>query len=338
MARRQWLVVSVSALLLSITPLLGQEEMKLEPPPPPEVPKAETLLPPSIDEILAGEKAEGDKAAPAEKKEEKKAEKTSDAAVARIAVMRFENATDNVSGANVAHSAPTMLVTLLSAQQGLAVVERELLDKVVEEINLGTTGLIQGRAAVKMGQLLSAPLLLTGSVQEASYDRQTIKAYKINSVKDIYRVVMLIRLVDTSTGRVIMAEKAEKQEEEVITKYTQPRPGNRFTELAENALKEIVPTIAERAKSAAKEDKKDTELYTLKVVSVPEEADVEVDGVFEGNCPVEVELEPGVHDVKVGLPGYETWEYKVRLRKRVQVIKARLRPKPTSIEVQVKEK
>ena len=87
MTRRHWLLVAAFAFCLGVLPAKGQEEA--EPPPPPQTPKVETLLPPSLDELLGDEKAE---AAPVKK--EKKKEATAPKAVpnnpgpsARIAVM-----------------------------------------------------------------------------------------------------------------------------------------------------------------------------------------------------------------------------------------------------------
>lgn len=107
---------------------------------------------------------------------------------------------------------------------------------------------------------------------------------------------------------------------------------------AEKALAEVAPLLAAMITAPERPLKEGAELYVFKMTSAPDGADVEIDGIFEGNCTLETRLEAGVHAVKVSLPGYEVWEKKVRVRgdaRRPYV--ARLRPRPATIEVNVRE-
>jgi len=51
----------------------------------------------------------------------------------------------------------------------------------------------------------------------------------------------------------------------------------------------------------------------LSVTSVPDGADIEVDGSFMGNTPSSIELVSGEHTVSVKKSGYKTWERKIKL-------------------------
>ncbi len=51
----------------------------------------------------------------------------------------------------------------------------------------------------------------------------------------------------------------------------------------------------------------------LSVTSVPDGADIEVDGSFMGNTPSSIELVSGEHTVSVKKFGYKTWERKIKL-------------------------
>lgn len=388
MVARFWFAVPALAVLMWTGSVWAQEEAD-EPPPPPEVPDSGSLLPPSLEDILAEEGVEEEtrpapEQAPAETQEsaqtqaaaeeqpaptttEETAEPapppdTGDApgtestpaagiigkpvprklavldekAAGSVAILPFNNAAGNAQGQAVAESAAPTLVVLLAEHGDVQVVERDILRKILDEVSLGASGLVQGNSAVKMGQLLGARYLITGDVREANYTRETIKAYNINSIKDIYRVVILVRMVDAATGKVVTAKKAEEQYEEVITRFTDPRPGDRFTEIAETALKSVTPEIGAEIARIKSRAAADARKYVFKVDSQPEGADVEIDGLFEGNCPLETKLAPGVHEVKISLPGYELWEKKVRVSQDLdKPIIARLRPKPTTTEVNV---
>jgi hypothetical protein len=51
----------------------------------------------------------------------------------------------------------------------------------------------------------------------------------------------------------------------------------------------------------------------LLVESIPERADIEVDGNFRGNTPSAVELAAGDHTVVVSKSGYKSWQRKIKL-------------------------
>lgn len=51
----------------------------------------------------------------------------------------------------------------------------------------------------------------------------------------------------------------------------------------------------------------------LFVVSVPDGADIEVDGSFVGNTPSEVQVSEGDHSVSVKKAGFKHWERKLKV-------------------------
>lgn len=51
----------------------------------------------------------------------------------------------------------------------------------------------------------------------------------------------------------------------------------------------------------------------LSVVSVPDGADIEIDGSFVGNTPSEVQVPEGEHTVSLKKPGFANWERKLKV-------------------------
>jgi hypothetical protein len=51
----------------------------------------------------------------------------------------------------------------------------------------------------------------------------------------------------------------------------------------------------------------------LAIASVPDGADIEVDGSFVGNTPSEIQLPKGEHDVVVKRSGFKSWERKLKV-------------------------
>lgn len=55
------------------------------------------------------------------------------------------------------------------------------------------------------------------------------------------------------------------------------------------------------------------QLQSLTVVSVLDSADIEIDGVFVGDTPSDVQLPEGEHTVAVKKKGFKDWERKMKV-------------------------
>jgi hypothetical protein len=82
------------------------------------------------------------------------------------------------------------------------------------------------------------------------------------------------------------------------------------TKLAEELADKLVKALVEDDSFKAPGEPANV-LIPVKITSVPDHADVEVDGVFYGNAGGEVKLPSGLHLVTVSLPGYEQWSKKI---------------------------
>ncbi|MBF0540709.1 MAG: hypothetical protein HQK91_04580 [Nitrospirae bacterium] len=78
------------------------------------------------------------------------------------------------------------LTSVLSKKSGYKVVERQMLSKIIEELNLNASGVIDPDSAVKAGKLLGANALIMGSF-----------------LKFMDQVKINIRLVETETGAIL---------------------------------------------------------------------------------------------------------------------------------------
>ena len=83
-----------------------------------------------------------------------------------IAVLYFRNSTGKTDMDPLQKGMALMLITDLSEVKGLQVVERTRLQALVEEMGLGTSGLVEGATVPRMGRLLSAKWLAGGGISE----------------------------------------------------------------------------------------------------------------------------------------------------------------------------
>jgi len=102
-----------------------------------------------------------------------------------VAVLNFENF-GNYQLNGLSQSIPEAISSVLSSYKKINVVERNQLGKIINEISLSQSGIINQGTINKAGKILGADVLIIGSVAGNKYD-----------------VVVTIKAVKVSTGRVI---------------------------------------------------------------------------------------------------------------------------------------
>ncbi|HVC96455.1 MAG TPA: CsgG/HfaB family protein [Pirellulales bacterium] len=100
------------------------------------------------------------------------------------AVLAFQERGAGVKG--YAAKVGDVLFATLSAEANLVLVEREELDKTINEQQLNVSGLVKADEAAQIGQLTGAKILITGSVTEVDMT-----------------VYLVSKLIGTETGRVL---------------------------------------------------------------------------------------------------------------------------------------
>jgi len=134
----------------------------------------------------------------------------------RIAVVDFEDRSG--WGHNIGTGLADMLVTELVKSGDFMVVERQELSKILEEQGLGMSGVVTPQSAAQVGQVLGVELMVMGSVTEFGEKKSGIGGSigrlgiggKLS--KKQARAAVDIRLVNTSTSEIILAEKAEGED------------------------------------------------------------------------------------------------------------------------------
>ncbi len=134
----------------------------------------------------------------------------------RIAVVDFQDKSG--WGHNIGTGLADMLVTELVKTGKFQVIERKELDEVLKEQGLGMSGAVTPQSAAQVGKLLGVELIVLGSVSEFGEKKSglggSIGRLGIGGKfsKRTARAVVDIRLVNTSTGEIVLAETAEGKE------------------------------------------------------------------------------------------------------------------------------
>src|SRR4030043_1711289 len=125
----------------------------------------------------------------------------------RIAVTKFENKVPGVYGNwRLGEGFAEMVTTELMKTGRFIVVERQALQDVVGEQELGQTGLVRQESAAKVGELLGAQIIVRGVVSEFDMAESGggggigIAGFRLGAKTSNAHVAVDIRLIDTNTA------------------------------------------------------------------------------------------------------------------------------------------
>lgn len=125
----------------------------------------------------------------------------------RVGVIDFENKT--AYGGRLGTAATDILITELTKTGKFIVVERDKMDKLMEEQRLGMSGAIDPNTAAKMGKILGLNAIVTGSVSQFGVATTGSDYLLVQTKKQVADATVDIRVVDAETGQVLYADSGE---------------------------------------------------------------------------------------------------------------------------------
>jgi curli biogenesis system outer membrane secretion channel CsgG len=133
----------------------------------------------------------------------------------RIAVTKFENKVTGVYGNwKLGDGFAEMLTTELMKTGQFVVIERQALQDVLGEQELGQSGAVRKETAAKVGQVLGAQIIIRGVVSEFTLNESGggggfgIAGFRIGGKSSNAHVAVDVRLIDTTTGQVLQSHNA----------------------------------------------------------------------------------------------------------------------------------
>jgi len=140
-----------------------------------------------------------------------------------IAVVDFEDKTDRSrwhwTGPDPGQGMSDMLVTALVQSGEFRVMEREQLQHVIKEQDFGQSGRVTEQTAPALGKLLGVAAIVYGSVSEFGYMSSDTGA-SFGGIggglgKTTARVSIDVRMIDTTTGEIILADTADDEKSQM---------------------------------------------------------------------------------------------------------------------------
>jgi hypothetical protein len=163
--------------------------------------------------------------------------------------------------------------------------------------------------------MIGAQYMLTGKILEVGSKKKTFSGYNVNISTTMVQLVASAEIIETATSRKVFSKKVSSERKLRGGGNLSIDDGLLVTEMADEVAKRLVGAImhSERLKQIAKAAMPSEEA-TITIISSPENADVEIDGVYRGNAGNPLDVTAGLLEIKVTLPGYELWEKKVMVK------------------------
>lgn len=126
----------------------------------------------------------------------------------RIGVMDFENKT--AYGQNrLGTSASDILITELVKSGKFVVIERDKLEKLLQEQNMGTSGALDPATAAKAGKILGLNAIVTGAISQFGAKKEGADYLLVQSKRRVVEATVDIRVVDAETGEILYADSGK---------------------------------------------------------------------------------------------------------------------------------
>ncbi len=123
----------------------------------------------------------------------------------RVGVVNFQNKTPSkVLG--IGEAAADILGTILQKTDRFIVIPQQDIESILAQQRMGASGVINPETAAQMGQVLGLNAIVTGAVTAYSEAEEGADYLVAKSKKQIARVTVDYRIVDTTTGVQLMAD------------------------------------------------------------------------------------------------------------------------------------
>ena len=123
----------------------------------------------------------------------------------RVGVVNFQNKTPSrVLG--IGEAAADILGTILQKTDRFIVIPQQDMESILSQQSMGATGVINPDTAAEMGKVMGLNAIVTGAVTAYSETEEGADYLVAKSKKQIARVTVDYRIVDTTTGVQLMAD------------------------------------------------------------------------------------------------------------------------------------
>lgn len=205
-----------------------------------------------------------------------------------------------------------VLEDILQSIEGVSVVERTRLDAILLESEFGRrSGLVDTEKAVRFGEMLGANALIMGSILDVASSHNSFSGYGIKTNMVTVRCSVRVRVVDIESGEQTMSKITRGSASYAYTNFGGVEDSDVAYSVIESALESLRDD--EEFKTAVVTGKRPgaSGLATVEInfSPIPENSDIEIDGVYVGGSPLKKMLPAGKPvKIRIAKTGFKSWE------------------------------
>jgi hypothetical protein len=231
---------------------------------------------------------------------------------ANVAVIGFDNrSTKDLP--NLGNVAQDITTSYLHTVPGVVLVTRDRLDSVRKEIKLPDSAQT-GTGATKVGHLLQADALVTGSIVRYDVERRTFEGFGTSALQDTFRMALTLQILDVKTGRVQFSKNFETERTQQYPKASSApsQPIDLTSALLAELLDQAKPDLRNALTQVVEGLPKAGQFIDVAVRSTPAGADIILNGIYMGKTPKTLPVGQDVHEIQIVLEGYQPWSRRFR--------------------------
>lgn len=227
-----------------------------------------------------------------------------------IAVVDFSNLSGEAL-IDIQAAANEILSTVLADSGRFQVLERNKLKSIVTEQGFTPSGLVDSSThAVAVGRMIGANYLITGSIIKFGVDTVNFQGYGITTTNTTARMSVVVKVLDVTTGKIVIAKTYDELEPTLSTSTFDVKKAGLDRDLLRRALTRAVGDLIRIIEPQSSVPRVS---IRVPIMSSPDGADIEIDGLYVGNTPLELDLPEGIHEIVISKPGYEPWSKRVNV-------------------------
>lgn len=231
-----------------------------------------------------------------------------------VAVVDFDNRSSK-NLPKLGGVAQDITTSSLYTLPGVILVTRDRLAKVRDEVGLRDS-VQTGTGLSRLGRLLNADAIVTGSILRYDVERRTFKGYGTSALQDVFRMEISLQILDVATGRVRFSKNFDVESTTEYPKETSAprepidRTSELLTELVNGAQKEVRSALMQMAGGLETAG----QFIEVPITTQPAGADVILNGAYVGSTPYTLRVTLDMHEVKLEMPGYESWRRRIKVQ------------------------
>jgi curli biogenesis system outer membrane secretion channel CsgG len=240
-----------------------------------------------------------------------------------LAVVSFENHS-KVKVPDLENMGLQFLESTLSKSGMFTLLDRLTVQKSVEELGFNAaSGLVDPSYAIQLGKMLGARYLTTGNVIDITHKVTKFQGYGVTTKKTAISVTIGLRIVDAERGTIFFIDQDVAAQELPLSTQNTNISGQTYSiyqNLMKQAILKSIDSLRQRVIATRPEVTKPPKIILVPIDSLPIGADVEVNGIFYGNTPLDLPLEEGkTLEITVSLGGYEPWIKKIFVNSNLKI-------------------